>query len=172
MSESIGIRDRMLGCWVGKAIGGTLGQEFEGLLGPLEATFYDPVPERMEPNDDLDLQVVWALTLAQLEQPVVSRDVLAPAWLRHVGFPFNEYGVAIRNLHEGLLPPASGRHDNWFAYGEGAAIRAELWACLAWGGSRAGRAVRFRGCLRGSRRRGSGRGAVHGGNGGPGLRRC
>lgn len=33
---------------------------YEGRDGPLELTFYNPVPEVMLPNDDLDLQVVWA----------------------------------------------------------------------------------------------------------------
>ena len=28
-------REKILGCWLGKAVGGTLGQTFEGLEGPL-----------------------------------------------------------------------------------------------------------------------------------------
>ncbi len=120
-----------MGCWLGKAIGGTLGQSFEGMDGPLDATFYDPVPLGMVPNDDLDLQVVWACMLDGMATPSVDRELLADAWLRHVRFPFNEYGVAKRNLREGLRPPESGAHDNWFTTGEGAAIRSELWACLA-----------------------------------------
>ncbi|WP_159619116.1 ADP-ribosylglycohydrolase family protein [Ruania rhizosphaerae] len=125
------IRTQVMGCWLGKAIGGTLGQEFEGLDGPLTLSFYDPVPTEMVPNDDLDLQVVWARHLANADTPVVDRDHLAEAWLRHVDFPFNEYAVAKRNLREGLKPPESGSVDNWFTCGEGAAIRSELWACLA-----------------------------------------
>ena len=124
-------RDAVLGCWLGKAIGGTLGQPFEGLDGPLAATFYDPVPTEMVPNDDLDLQVVWACVLAAQRTPSVTSSALADAWLAHVEFPFNEYGVAKRNLREGILPPHSGSFDNWFTRGEGAAIRSELWACLA-----------------------------------------
>lgn len=124
-------RAQVLGCWLGKAVGGTLGQSFEGLDGPLDVGFYDPVPDTMVPNDDLDLQVVWACHLAGMEPPVVDRATLAQAWLRHVEFPFNEYGVAKRNLREGISPPHSGSFDNWFTCGEGAAIRSELWACLA-----------------------------------------
>lgn len=125
------IRDRVLGCWVGKAVGGTLGQTFEGLEGPLEADFYTPVPTEMVPNDDLDLQVVFAVVLAGMEKPRVDRHVLADSWRKHVGFPWNEYGVALRNLAEGIRPPHTGSFDNWFTCGEGAAIRSELWACLA-----------------------------------------
>ncbi|MEU2673963.1 ADP-ribosylglycohydrolase family protein [Streptomyces sp. NPDC007164] len=124
-------REAVLGCWLGKAIGGTLGQPFEGLDGPLAATFYEPVPTEMVPNDDLDLQVVWACVLAEQAEPSVTSSALAAAWTTHVEFPFNEYGVAKRNLREGILPPFSGSFDNWFTKGEGAAIRSEIWACLA-----------------------------------------
>lgn len=124
-------RDKVMGCWLGKAVGGTLGQTFEGLEGPLEATFYVPVPTEMVPNDDLDLQVLYACVLAELPDPMVDRHLLAESWRRHVEFPWNEYGVAMRNQAEGLAPPFTGSFDNWFTCGEGAAIRSELWACLA-----------------------------------------
>lgn len=124
-------RARMLACWRGKAVGGTLGQTFEGLEGPLDADFYHPVPTGMVANDDLDLQVLYACVLAELDPPAVDRHVLAQAWADHVQFPWNEYGVGMRNLAEGLHPPLTGSYDNWFTCGEGAAIRSELWACLA-----------------------------------------
>lgn len=126
------LRNRVMGCWLGKAVGGTLGQSFEGLEGPLlEVDFYDPVPDTMVPNDDLDLQVVWACVMDQEADVRVDRHLLARAWRENVEFPFNEYGVAKRNLDNGLHPPVTGSFDNWYVAGEGAAIRAELWACLA-----------------------------------------
>lgn len=124
-------REKILGCWLGKAVGGTLGQTFEGLSGPLSADFYFPVPEEMVPNDDLDLQVLYACVIDLMDEPVVDRHVLAQSWADHVEFPWNEYGVGMRNLAEGLRPPFTGSFDNWFTCGEGAAIRSELWACLA-----------------------------------------
>ena len=124
-------RDKVLGCWLGKAVGGTLGTPVEGWSGPHRLTFYDPVPDRMQPNDDLDLQVVWACSLAAMAEPVVSSRRLARAWLDHVGFAMDEYGVGIRNLRNQIEPPFSGSYDNWFTDGMGAAIRSELWACLA-----------------------------------------
>jgi ADP-ribosylglycohydrolase len=123
----------MLGCWIGKAVGGTLGQSFEGQEGPLDATFYRPVPTEMEPNDDLDLQVLWAVLMDQLDEVRVDRRVMEYGWLNHVEFPWNEYGVGIRNLRDGIASPLSGSHDNWYTCGEGAAIRTEIWACLAAG---------------------------------------
>jgi ADP-ribosylglycohydrolase len=124
-------REKVMGCWLGKAVGGTLGQPYEGCDGPLNLTCYDPVPTDMIPNDDLDLQVLWACTLNKMKDPVVDRDVFACAWLKHVNFPWDEYGVAIRNLRNGICPPYSGSYDNWFQDGLGAAIRSEIWACLA-----------------------------------------
>lgn len=124
-------RDKIMGCWMGKAVGGTLGQTFEGLAGPLTADFYHPVPTEMVPNDDLDLQVLYAVVMDGMPQPRVDRRVIATAWRDHVEFPWNEYGVGMRNLAEGIQPPYTGSFDNWFTCGEGAAIRSELWACLA-----------------------------------------
>lgn len=124
-------RKKVLSCWLGKSIGGTLGAPVEGWDGPLNLSFYDPVPSSMLPNDDLDLQVVWACTLAKMETPIVDSRCLAKAWQENVDFSMDEYGVAKRNLSNQILPPFSGSYDNWFTDGMGAAIRSELWACLA-----------------------------------------
>jgi ADP-ribosylglycohydrolase len=124
-------RKKVMGCWLGKAVGGTLGQPYEGCDGPLNLNYYEPVPTDMIPNDDLDLQVLWACVLNNMVNPVVDRDVLAQAWLNHVDFPWDEYGIAIRNLKMGIPALLSGNYDNWFKDGLGAAIRSEIWACLA-----------------------------------------
>ena len=101
-------RKKVLGCWLGKAVGGTLGAPIEGWDGPHHLEFYDPVPTTMVPNDDLDLQVVWAMTIAAQPKPVVNSQILAEAWLKNVGFPWDEYAVAIRNLKNGIRPPFHG----------------------------------------------------------------
>jgi ADP-ribosylglycohydrolase len=124
-------REKVLACWLGKAVGGSFGQSFEGLDGPIHADYYFPVPEGMVPNDDLDMQVVYASVLSGLDKPRVDRHVIAQAWRDHIRFPWCEYGVGKRNLAEGLAPPLTGSFDNWYTCGEGAVIRTELWACLA-----------------------------------------
>ncbi len=116
---------------MGKAVGGTLGQPLEGTDGPYDLTFYDPVPTQSIPNDDLDLQVLWACKLAEMEKPVVSRKLFEDGWLNNIGFPCDEYGIAIRNLKRGIVSPWSGSIDNYWTDGLGAAIRSELWAFLA-----------------------------------------
>ncbi len=124
-------REKTMGCWLGKAVGGTLGMPYEGMDGPFDLDFYDPVPATMIPNDDLDLQVVWACLLDRQDVPEVSRSLFSNAWKNNIRFPWDEYGACIRNLREGIEPPLSGSHDNWFINGMGAAIRSEIWACLA-----------------------------------------
>lgn len=123
-------RRRIMGAWLGKAVGGTLGMPYEGVTDALDLTYYNPVPTDMLPNDDLDLQVVYACLLDQLAQVRVDRLHLAGAW-SHIGMSPDEYGVCKRNLALGLKPPVTGSYDNPFTDGMGAAIRSELWACLA-----------------------------------------
>lgn len=123
--------DKVMGCWLGKNIGGTLGAPMEWYRQINNVSFYtqelkgDPVP-----NDDLDLQLVW---LHALEQHGVDIDAktLADYWLMFVGPHFSEYGTAKSNLRFGLLPPLSGTVDNPYKDSCGAFIRTEIWACIA-----------------------------------------
>ena len=126
-------KKKISGAWLGKAVGGTLGQPWEGSRGPLKLTFYNPIPSGMIPNDDLDLQVLWACRLNTDWNGVISRGNFEKAWLENIRFPFDEYAVAIRNLKMGIRAPFSGSYDNWFCDGLGAVIRSEIWACLASG---------------------------------------
>ncbi len=123
-------RKKVMGCWVGKAVGGTLGQPYEGQKGPFNLEFYDPVPTGVIPNDDLDLQVVWLEQIRRFGLPV-DRRILADAWLRHIYCWPGEYGICSRNMRLGIMPPLSGQFNNGFPAGMGAAIRTEIWACLA-----------------------------------------
>jgi hypothetical protein len=85
----------------------------------------------MLPNDDIELQVLWACKLAAMKRPLVSRSLFEDGWLNSIDCPCDEYGIAIRNLRRGIRSPWSGRFDNYFVDGLGAAIRSELWAFLA-----------------------------------------
>ena len=57
------LRKKILACWIGKNIGGTLGGPFEGFPKVHDLTFYDPVPTEAMPNDDLELQAMYAAAL-------------------------------------------------------------------------------------------------------------
>lgn len=125
------LRKKILGCWTGKNIGGTLGGPYEGIPGTHSLTFYDPVPTEPLPNDDLDLQVLFLEYLLENYNGTFGPDVLRQAWVDHCVFPWDEYGICQRNSELGLSGADVGAVDNWFADGMGAAIRTELWACLA-----------------------------------------
>lgn len=123
-------RTKVFGCWLGKSIGGTLGGPWEGRTPPKELTFYDPVPTAMLENDDLDLQLVWLARIREAGLPMTG-TLFARGWRENIHAWPDEYGVCIRNLEQGLMPPLTGSYDNGFTAGMGAAIRTELWACIA-----------------------------------------
>ena len=128
--------DRVYGCWLGKAIGGTLGAPFEQAVGGRQPArdidWYanDVLTPGGAPNDDLDLQLVWLHALETRGVFLTSHD-LAQEWLDHVGMDPDEYAIAKGNLRKGLPPPLSGSYDNWFQDSMGCPIRSEIWACIA-----------------------------------------
>jgi len=125
-------RNKVRGCWLGKNIGGTLGGPFEGHKYVNGLTFYSPVPKEPQPNDDLDLQLVW---LKMLEDTGTLNPTLSDFvryWLNYLSaYPDSEYGVCLMNLERGLRPPISGCFENGFVDNMGAPIRSEIWACIA-----------------------------------------
>jgi len=123
-------RDRVLGGWLGKNAGSTLGTPFEGRTEPLGLTFYEPVPVQPAANDDLDLELLWLHALEAHGIGLTSLE-LASEWLEHMRYPWDEYGFATFNLRRGLNPPLSGRFANWFKDSMGATIRSEIWAMIA-----------------------------------------
>ncbi len=124
-------RKKVSGCFVGKSVGGTLGMKYEGDLNYNNVTYYDPVPETMIANDDLDLQVVNLETLIRTGLPVCRYNV-AEIWKYHIvdSLP-DEYGVAVSNNNNKIYAPLSGIYRNKFTAGLGGAIRSEIWACMA-----------------------------------------
>ncbi len=124
-------RNKVLGCWMGKNIGGTLGAPFEGKRQVNDVSFYtEQLKGEPLPNDDLDIQLLWLMVLEHRGVDV-DANLLAEFWLIYVAAHWSEYGVAKANMRAGLLPPLSGMHDNPFKDSCGAFIRSELWACIA-----------------------------------------
>lgn len=123
-------RDKVLACWMGKNIGGTLGGPWECKKHANALTFYDPIPDKSAPNDDLDLQLVW---LKMLEEQGLdpSLRTFAEYWNQYAcRYPWNEYGFFMRNFSRGLRPPVAGCFENYFVDEMGSPIRSEIWACL------------------------------------------
>lgn len=106
-------RDKVLGCWTGKNIGGTLGAPMEGRREIFDVKFYvQDLKGKPAPNDDLDLQLIWLLAVEENGIYQVNERVLGEYWLSHITAPWNEYGVGKENMANGLVPPLSGAFNN------------------------------------------------------------
>ncbi len=122
--------DKIYGCWLGKNIGGTLGTPVEGQKNPKPLPF--EFPKVNEPNDDLDLQLVW-FDLIRRRGLKLTADDFSDAWLNHISYPYDEYGIARANLLRGLKAPVTGVFNNYFLNCMGSPIRSEIWGCIAAG---------------------------------------
>ena len=125
-------RDKVLACLIGKNIGGTVGGPFEGTTDMQDISGFTTKKGEPLPNDDLDLQIAWLMTLERVGARGLDANELAHAWTTLVSPHWNEYGIAHKNLGMGLLPPLSGELDNkLWRNSNGAWIRTEIWAALA-----------------------------------------
>ncbi|MCM8777779.1 MAG: ADP-ribosylglycohydrolase family protein [Candidatus Omnitrophica bacterium] len=119
--------DKIYGCFLGKSIGGSIGGPLEGRKEFLDISYR--LPEKILPNDDLDLQLVW-LDILKKKGIKITADDLVNGWINNITYPFDEYGVVIANLKAGLKPPQTGIYNNWFFECMGAPIRSEIWGCI------------------------------------------
>ncbi|MCM8803057.1 MAG: ADP-ribosylglycohydrolase family protein, partial [Candidatus Omnitrophica bacterium] len=110
-----------------KSIGGSIGGPLEGRKEFLEIPYR--LPEKILPNDDIDLQLVW-LDILKKKGIRITADDFSAGWLKNITYPCDEYGVAIANLKAGLRPPQTGIYNNWFSECMGAPIRSEIWGCI------------------------------------------
>ncbi len=124
-------RKKVLGCWLGKNIGGTIGAPFEWRRQVNDVSFYaQDLKGEPLPNDDLDIQLLWLIALEEKGIDVDAR-LLADYWCLYVTPHWAEYGTGKINMRSGLLPPLSGTTNNIYRDSCGAFIRSEIWACIA-----------------------------------------
>lgn len=124
-------RNRVLGCFLGKNAGGTLGMrdEWHRRINHVDGYVHEITGEPL-PNDDMDIQLVWLVALE--EQGVkVDAGLLGDYWMYYVTPHWAEYGNCKGNMRLGLQPPFSGTVNNPYKDSCGAYIRSEIWACLA-----------------------------------------
>lgn len=124
-------RDRVLACWIGKNIGGTMGTPYEGTHEMLDIQGFVTKPGEVLPNDDLDLQLVWLRAVEKTGPWGLDCTRLGDFWLSYIVAYWNEYGIGKNNMRAGLLPPLSGDYENDWRDSNGAWIRTEIWATLA-----------------------------------------
>ena len=124
-------RDKVLGCWLGKNIGGTLGEPFEWRRQVNDVSFYtQDLGGEPLPNDDLDIQLLWLVALEEMGIDI-DAHTLAEYWCLYVTPHWAEYGTGKINMRSGLMPPLCGTFQNDYKDSCGAFIRSEIWACIA-----------------------------------------
>ena len=122
--------NKVYGAWLGKSIAGTIGAPFEGRKELFDYTYDPKAIEKMLPNDDLDLQVIWLHVLETMGIDICSDD-LADAFYRLYPFSPGEYAYFKKNYARGIHPPLSGSFNNrYYINGMGCPIRSEIWACI------------------------------------------
>lgn len=136
--DSARLRDQILGCWMGKNCGGTLGTPLEKAWGepePFDVWWYPVLADGGIPNDDLEMQLVWLRALEEVGPQLTAAD-LARYWQNHIAYNMDEFGLSKTGLSLGLRPPISSYYNNWFRDCMGCPIRSEIWACVAPGAPR------------------------------------
>lgn len=124
-------RSRMLGCWMGKNIGGTLGAPMEWARQLNDVSFYtQELGGEPLPNDDLDIQLLWLVALEERGLDL-NAQTLAEYWLSFMTPHWAEYGISKAHMRGGLMPPVCSIEDNPYKHSCGAYIRSEIWACIA-----------------------------------------
>ncbi|PKA99625.1 ADP-ribosylglycohydrolase [Flavobacteriaceae bacterium MAR_2009_75] len=126
-------KDKIQGGWVGKCAGGILGAPIEGYKRFNNIEMSDSLFENNFANDDLDLQLLW-LDMVLKKGAQIRENDFKEHWVNHVAFPWNEYGIATRNIRLGLDNPDSGSHNNgYWKHSMGSPIRSEIWGMLCAG---------------------------------------
>lgn len=122
--------DKVYGCWLGKCVVGTIGAPYEGMKQLLHLKYDPSMIEKMLPNDDLDLQVLWLKVLEEKGIRITSED-LAEAFDRYNIYWPGEYACFKKNYERGLHPPYTAYYENGFYFeGMGCPIRAEIWGLI------------------------------------------
>lgn len=126
----LNIYDKILGCWLGKCIGGNIGQAYEGMKQRMDIFVSREFIEKALPNDDLDLQILW-LDVIKKKKLEFNGEDLADAFSLNCPYAPGEYAYFKKNYRKNIMPPLSGNFNNEFFHeGMGSPIRSEIWACL------------------------------------------
>ncbi len=123
--------DKVYGCWIGKCVSGTIGAPYEGYKGIMNVEYTPKLFEKVIPNDDLDLQVMWLEVVEKVGVNFTAQDLAKAFYEKYPPSP-GEYAIFKKNYEMGLTPPLTGKfNNNYYIEGMGCPIRSEIWACLA-----------------------------------------
>ena len=128
------LEDKILAGWRGQLAGGSFGTAIEGyhterirqVYGKIDRYITDPETV----NDDVVYELVFLDVFERRGRALTSRE-LALEWVRQIPFGWSAEWIALHNLADGILPPASGSWRNPYSDWIGAQMRGMICGMLA-----------------------------------------
>lgn len=132
--DDAAIRDRILGGWLGKNIGGALGAPIEGWTRQRIADTHGEITDYLHQppstlNDDTAYEIIALHVVEQKGRDFSARDI-ALEWVERLPISYTAEKVAIDNLKRGIMPPGSALFDNPYREWIGGQMRGEVWGLL------------------------------------------
>lgn len=125
-------KNKVYGAWAGKCAGGIVGAKQENNKSIMHYTFDNVFPDKIPPNDDFDLQMLYLQEILEKKGFNFTSNDIGEEFAKHNECWANEYRVAIKNIDGGIMPPMSGKFCNdFFHSSNGCPIRSELWGLVA-----------------------------------------
>ena len=132
--DEAAVRDRILGGWLGKNIGGALGGPFEGWTRQRIAETYGEITDYVTKppstlNDDTAYEILALHVVERKGRGFTPRDI-GLEWVERIPTSYTAERVAIANMKRGIMPPDSALVDNPYREWIGGQMRGEVWGLL------------------------------------------
>jgi ADP-ribosylglycohydrolase len=129
-----GLEEKILAGWLGQLAGGAFGTAIEGYHSDQIAAVYGMIddyittPETV--NDDVTYELIYLDVFERCGRALTSVDI-GLEWVRQIPFGWSAEWVALHNLKDGILPPASGSYRNPYNEWIGGQMRGMVCGMLA-----------------------------------------
>ncbi len=129
--------DKVYGGWLGKNIGGALGEPVEGWtyerIKAVHGEVWDYIKKPPSTfNDDTTYEILLIHAIEEYG-PHFTSEQLGREWVGHlpIEYTYTAERIAIENLKRGIRPPLSGSTDNPFSQWIGAQMKGEVCGFIA-----------------------------------------
>ena len=128
------VRDRILGGWLGKNIGGALGGPIEGWTRQRIVETYGEITDYVQKppstlNDDTAYEIAALHVLEENGRDFTACDI-GLEWVERIPQSYTAERVAIENMKRGIMPPECAIIDNPYREWIGGQMKGEVWGLL------------------------------------------